>query len=62
LASLGALKAVLTSWDKRLGRVRDECIALGPKLRQVAADLGEVDVQVGSKTDAVAVPGTRKGE
>jgi hypothetical protein len=62
LASLGVLKAVLNSWDKRLGRVRDECIALGPKLRQVAVDLGEVDVQVGNKTDAVTVPGTRRGE
>ncbi|WP_372351499.1 amino acid ABC transporter permease [Streptomyces sp. KL116D] len=62
LASATALKSVLTSWNDRLGRVRDECGALEPKLRQVAVDLGEVDAQVGDKSRAVTVPGTRRGE
>ncbi|MEL5957530.1 amino acid ABC transporter permease [Streptomyces sp. CLV115] len=62
LSSLGALKSVLTSWDERLGRVRAECSSLEPKLRQVAADFAEVDAEVGERTKAVVVPGTRRGE
>lgn len=62
LASLGALKSVLASWEKRLGAVRDECEALGPKLRQVAQDMGEVDVSVAAKADSVKVTGTGRGE
>ncbi|MET7358032.1 amino acid ABC transporter permease [Streptomyces sp. NPDC005562] len=62
LSSSGALKAVLTSWNDRLGRVREECGALEPMLRQVAVDLGEVDAEVGNKAKAVRVPGTRRGE
>ncbi|MFF8711405.1 amino acid ABC transporter permease [Streptomyces sp. NPDC015184] len=62
LVSLGALKSVLTSWDERLGRVRDECGSLEPKLRQVAVILGEVDAEVGNSAESVTVPGTRRGE
>ncbi|QIY96522.1 amino acid ABC transporter permease [Streptomyces sp. S1D4-11] len=62
LASLGALKSVLASWEKRLGAVRDECNALGPKLRQVAQDMGEVDVKVGAKADSVKVADKGRGE
>ncbi|MFI0238889.1 alpha/beta hydrolase [Streptomyces sp. NPDC016845] len=62
LTSLGALKTVLTSWNERLGRVREECSALEPELRQVAVDLGEIDAEVGGKAKAVTVPGTRRGE
>ncbi|MFB6940968.1 MULTISPECIES: amino acid ABC transporter permease [unclassified Streptomyces] len=62
LSSLGALESVLTSWDERLGRVREECSSLEPKLRQVAVDVAEVDAEVGNRAKAVAVPGTRRGE
>ncbi|MFD9906341.1 amino acid ABC transporter permease [Streptomyces sp. NPDC059063] len=62
LASLGALKAVLTSWERRMSAVRNECESLEPKLRRTARELGEVDVKVGAETDAVQVPGTRRGE
>jgi hypothetical protein len=62
LSSLGALKTVQRSWIDRLGRVRGECSSLGPKLRQVAVDFGEVDAEVGDKAKAVTVPGTRRGE
>ncbi|MEV7957852.1 amino acid ABC transporter permease [Streptomyces sp. NPDC088141] len=62
LSSLGALKSVFTSWDERLGRVREECSSLEPKLRQVAADVAEVDAEVGGRAKAVVVPGTRRGE
>ncbi|MFF9568373.1 amino acid ABC transporter permease [Streptomyces sp. NPDC014685] len=62
LAGLEALKSVLTSWDERLGRVRDECGSLEPKLRQVAVILGEVDTEVGNSAKSVVVPGTRRGE
>lgn len=62
LSSLGALKSVLTSWDERLGRVREECGSLEPKLRQVAVDFAEVDAEVGERAKAVVVPGTRRGE
>lgn len=62
LASLGALNAVLTSWKQRLSAVRDECVSLQPSLRSVARELGEIDVTVGAETDAVQVPGTRRGE
>ncbi|MGW2176589.1 hypothetical protein ACWCXX_00575 [Streptomyces sp. NPDC001732] len=62
LASLGALKSVLASWDERLGRVREECGSLEPKLRQVAVDFAEVDAEVGDSAKAVTVPGTRRGE
>ncbi|MEU4798530.1 amino acid ABC transporter permease [Streptomyces sp. NPDC023327] len=60
LASLGALKAVLTSWEKRLATVRDECDALEPKLRGVARELGEVDTRVGMKANAVDLPDPRR--
>ncbi|MEV0474803.1 hypothetical protein [Streptomyces prunicolor] len=56
------MKSVLASWEKRLGAVRDECDALGPTLRQVAQDMGEVDVEVAAKADSVKVTGTGKGE
>lgn len=58
LASLGALQAVLTSWESRLGAVRDECESLGPKLLQVARDMGETDATVGAKADSVKVADT----
>ncbi|MGW1186819.1 amino acid ABC transporter permease [Streptomyces sp. NPDC002559] len=62
LAGLGALRSVLASWDERLGRVRDECGSLEPKLRQAAVILGEADAEVGNSARSVAVPGTRRGE
>ncbi|MER6498968.1 amino acid ABC transporter permease [Streptomyces sp. NPDC001455] len=62
LSSLGALTSVLTSWDERLGRVREECSSLEPKLRQVAVDLAEVDAEVGGRARAVAASGSRRGE
>ncbi|MGW3154946.1 amino acid ABC transporter permease [Streptomyces sp. NPDC001089] len=62
LASMGVLKSVLASWERRLGAVRDECDALGPKLCRVARDMGEVDVKVGAKADSVKVAGRVKGE
>ncbi|MFI1165980.1 amino acid ABC transporter permease [Streptomyces sp. NPDC020801] len=58
LASLATIKAVLASWEKRLGAVRDECSTLGPKLRQVAVDMGEVDQAVSTKVGAVHVSGS----
>jgi hypothetical protein len=61
LASLVTVKAVLASWEKRLGAVRDECSTLGPKLRQVAVDMGEVDQAVRTKAGAVQVSGSGKG-
>ncbi|MFI9628620.1 amino acid ABC transporter permease [Streptomyces sp. NPDC052042] len=62
LASLGSLKTVLNSWEERLKAVREECSSLEPKLRQVAVDLREVDIEAGAKTEAVKVPGTRMGQ
>ena len=55
LASLGALKTVLTSWEKRLEAVRDECESLEPKLRAVSKDMGEYDSAVAAKVRAVHV-------
>ncbi|MEU8948901.1 amino acid ABC transporter permease [Streptomyces sp. NPDC048489] len=62
LASLGALKSVLTSWERRLGAVRDECDALSPTLCRVARDMGEVDAKVGAKADSVNVADKGRGE
>lgn len=56
LASLAELKSVLTSWEKRLTAVRDECEALEPALRQVPKDLGGVDTATGAKADSVKTP------
>jgi hypothetical protein len=55
LASLAALKTVLTSWETRLDAVRDECESLEPKLRAVAKDMGESDSEVAAKARAVRV-------
>lgn len=60
LASLSALQTVLTSWEKRLASVRDECDSLEPKLRRVAKEMGEVDVKVGAKGDAIHLPDPRR--
>ncbi|WP_344366614.1 amino acid ABC transporter permease [Streptomyces gobitricini] len=56
LASLAELKSVLTSWEKRLKAVGDECNALEPALRQVPKDLGGVDTATGAKADGVKTP------
>ncbi|MFD9715503.1 hypothetical protein [Streptomyces sp. NPDC059076] len=56
LASLGALRAVLTSWEKRLGAVRDECGSLAPVLKQVATDQGEHEKAVKSSFQKAAPP------
>ncbi|MFK0169643.1 amino acid ABC transporter permease [Streptomyces sp. NPDC090306] len=61
LAGLAALKSVLTSWEHRLKAVREECDSLGPKLRQVAVDLGEVDAEVAARSKTVTVPETTAG-
>jgi hypothetical protein len=55
LASVSALETVLTSWERRLESVRDECESLEPKLRAVARDLGEVDRAVAVGARAVHV-------
>jgi hypothetical protein len=62
LASLGALRSVLSSWEERLGSVTDECASLESELRRVSRDMGEVDVRVGAKADGAHVPDSRKGE
>ncbi|MEV6536736.1 amino acid ABC transporter permease [Streptomyces sp. NPDC051639] len=62
LASLGFLKSVVASWERRLGAVRDECDCLEPALRQVAKDMGEVDVNVAAQAGSVKVATTGKGE
>lgn len=61
LSGLGALKSVLTSWDERLGRVREECSSLEPKLRQVAVGLAEVDAEVGDSAKAEGISATHEG-
>ncbi|MET9506065.1 amino acid ABC transporter permease [Streptomyces sp. NPDC006622] len=61
LLSLGALKTVLTSWEKRLEAVRDECESLEPKLRAVAKDMGEYDSAVAAEARAVHVSDGGKG-
>ncbi|GGT35248.1 hypothetical protein GCM10014713_31140 [Streptomyces purpureus] len=38
LASVGVLKSVLTSWEERIGAVKDECGSPAPNLRLVARD------------------------
>ncbi|MCM2393126.1 hypothetical protein [Streptomyces albipurpureus] len=48
LASLGVLRTVLTSWERRLGAVRDECGYLDPVLKRVATDQGENEKTVKS--------------
>ena len=55
LASLAELKGVLTSWEERLGAVRDECESLEPRLRTVGKELVGVDAGVAAKADAVRV-------
>ncbi|MEV0735455.1 amino acid ABC transporter permease [Streptomyces sp. NPDC050549] len=62
LASLSALKTVLTSWENRLEAVRDECESLDPKLRAVAKDMGETDSTVAAKARAVHVSEGDKGQ
>lgn len=61
LASLGALKTVLTSWENRLEAVRSECESLEPKLRAVARDMGETDSAVATKAHSVRVSEGGKG-
>ncbi|WP_156726232.1 amino acid ABC transporter permease [Streptomyces apocyni] len=56
LASAAALKTVLTSWERRLESVRDECGALAPKLRQAAKEQRGTDAGVKSDVDSVRVP------
>lgn len=60
LASVGVLTAVLTSWEDRLGAVRDECGSLAPKLRLTAKDLGEQDVKVKSSLQGIDAPSDAK--
>ncbi|MEU6630308.1 amino acid ABC transporter permease [Streptomyces parvus] len=61
LESADTLRTVLTSWEKRLESIRDECGSLGPKLRQAAKSLGETNVKVKSSVDRVEVPDVSKG-
>ncbi|MGW6597947.1 hypothetical protein [Streptomyces sp. NPDC055036] len=56
LTSAGVLTSVLTSWEDRLGTVRDECGSLAPKLRQVGKDLGERDTKVRSSLQGIDTP------
>ncbi|AYG81410.1 hypothetical protein DWB77_03556 [Streptomyces hundungensis] len=63
LLSVTALKTVLTSWEQRLGAVRDECADLEPKLREVARTMGGTDHAVRSSIAGYAdpVPADEKG-
>ncbi|MGP9019550.1 hypothetical protein ACT1U9_14205 [Streptomyces sp. BR1] len=56
LASMAALKSVLTSWEKRLTAVQTECGSLEPKLREVARAQGEVDAGVKSALAQYSAP------
>ncbi|MFG3004012.1 amino acid ABC transporter permease [Streptomyces calvus] len=56
LASLEVLKSVLTSWERRLEAVRDECESLEPKLRAVAKEMGEREGAIAASVRAVSVP------
>lgn len=60
LASLGALKTVLTSWERRLGAVRDECGYLDPVLKRVATDQGEYERTLRSSFQQAAPPAAQK--
>ncbi|MEV4972599.1 hypothetical protein [Streptomyces scopuliridis] len=53
LASASVLTSVLTSWEDRLGTVREECGSLAPKLRLVGKELGERDVTVKSSLQGI---------
>ncbi|WP_223180555.1 amino acid ABC transporter permease [Streptomyces griseicoloratus] len=55
LASLAELQSVLTSWEERLGALRDECESLVPKLRTVGRELVEVDAGIAAKVGSVPV-------
>ncbi|MFE7413053.1 hypothetical protein [Streptomyces laurentii] len=57
LACGAALKAVLASWEERVGEVKGECGALAPALRRVADEQHEQDVRVKSSVDAVPSEG-----
>ncbi|MEU8539206.1 hypothetical protein AB0C52_04265 [Streptomyces sp. NPDC048717] len=57
LACAAALKAVLASWEERIGAVGDECGALAPALRGVAEEQRERDVRVKSSLDALSPRG-----
>ncbi|MEV7280987.1 hypothetical protein [Streptomyces sp. NPDC093111] len=46
LASVAALKSVLTSWEERLQAVRDECEQLKGPLLTVAKEMGETETAI----------------
>ncbi|MEU3686862.1 hypothetical protein [Streptomyces narbonensis] len=48
LASVAALKSVLTSWEERLRAVRDECEQLKGPLLAVAKEMGETETAIGN--------------
>ncbi|MDG9716971.1 amino acid ABC transporter permease [Streptomyces sp. DH24] len=60
LESLAELKGVLTSWEKRLDAVRDECESLEPTLRAVGKELAGVDTGTAARVNAVRV--NREGD
>ncbi|MEU5436512.1 hypothetical protein AB0G73_24465 [Streptomyces sp. NPDC020719] len=60
LASMGALKSVLTSWETRLTAVHTECGSVEPALRETAWAQGEVDAGVKSALARYSAP-TGKG-
>lgn len=53
LASVAALKSVLTSWEERLQSVRDECEQLKGTLLKVAKEMGETDAAIDSSFKGV---------
>ncbi|MFF2021449.1 hypothetical protein ACFVW2_06525 [Streptomyces sp. NPDC058171] len=61
LDSFAVLRTVLTSWEKRLEAVRDECESLGPALRRTASDLKGTDAAVKSELNSVRVGNELKG-
>ncbi|MBD0742003.1 hypothetical protein BG418_10965 [Streptomyces sp. CBMA152] len=56
LASMAALKSVLTSWETRLTAVHTECGSVEPILRRTAFAQGEVDAGVKSALAQYSAP------
>ncbi|MER7515282.1 hypothetical protein [Streptomyces sp. NPDC126499] len=61
LTSAATLRTVLTSWEERIGTVRDECDSLAPALRRVAKEQGEQDTAVKAAFGSVHAASAAKG-
>lgn len=55
LTCAAALKALLASWEERVGAVKAECDSLAPALRRVAKEQHERDARVKSSIDGLQV-------